>query len=55
MLCFSQYQKIFILAEESVCGRENSSFQGDGQGLVDIKERLVHLLVFYYNIVACLV
>jgi hypothetical protein len=24
---------------------------GDGQGFVDIRERLVHLLVFYYNMV----
>jgi hypothetical protein len=26
-------------------------FSGGGQGLVDIRERLVHLLVFYYNTV----
>jgi hypothetical protein len=33
-----------ILADESVCGRENSSSQGGGQ------ERLVHLFVFYYKV-----
>jgi hypothetical protein len=38
-----------ILADESVCGIENSYSQGGGQGLVDIRERPVHLLVFYYN------
>jgi hypothetical protein len=32
-------------------GRENSSSKWGGQGLLDIRERLFHLLVFYYNIV----
>ncbi len=41
--------KFALLADESVCGRENSSSRGSGRGLVEIIEKFVHLLVFYDN------
>ncbi len=38
-----------VLADKNVCGRDNSSSQGGGQGLVDIRGRPVSLISFLFQ------